>query len=367
MRNAAWTGNAVFPFATSVFGNGHWSADQVERWGKAHSIDFAQTSRVDALNRQWLTNAGYGAVGGRAVKREATNVARFDREGGVPVLWLAVAAAVVLLIVVAIRHPQSAARHVTVPLLVMLVLQLTGWLFFTHLQSRFLVPTLLPAVLLVGLALASLRAQRSPWPGRAGIAAVGIVVLLLFNASIAPLSQPRDNSQLPAAADAIDSMDIKRFYATLFERVGETSPFNFTRAPGDKSPVGAIPRLNEPLLLVPGTGALLYVEGPFDYASPFDRHPLVEMAEQANGDPAVMTTLMYERGYRLVSVNLREVDRLARSYDPPIAQAARQWLQYWNKGQGWEGRKRPVFKLIRNKAGEVEAIRLNYRANPPIM
>ena len=90
IRNAVWTGNPVFPLATSVLGTGHWDADLAERWDRAHGrrARADDTTAAGAVWRQALGNAGYGAVGGRVTPREQRNIARFGREGGVPLLWL---------------------------------------------------------------------------------------------------------------------------------------------------------------------------------------------------------------------------------------------------------------------------------------
>ena len=36
VRNAVYTGNPVFPLATSVFGRGHWSGKSQQRWNDGH-------------------------------------------------------------------------------------------------------------------------------------------------------------------------------------------------------------------------------------------------------------------------------------------------------------------------------------------
>lgn len=59
VRNAAWTGNPVFPFAGSVLGTGHWDAERLERWDAAHMPDETWNQWGSAIWRQALGNTGY--------------------------------------------------------------------------------------------------------------------------------------------------------------------------------------------------------------------------------------------------------------------------------------------------------------------
>ncbi len=58
IRNYAWTGNPVFPLGTSIFGQAHFSDDQVERYQVAHRPIEGETSiRARAANGWWRTFA----------------------------------------------------------------------------------------------------------------------------------------------------------------------------------------------------------------------------------------------------------------------------------------------------------------------
>ena len=156
VRNAVQTGNPVFPFAANLLGRGHWTAAQVERWNAAHHVDASWTEAVRDLGYQWLNNTGYGAIAGHARQRdaatvEATNVARFHREWAWPTLWLVAGIG----FVVALR--RAPLRQPAALMLVMLLIQLIFWLTATHLQSRFLIFTLLPGCWLTGVAVGRLQ------------------------------------------------------------------------------------------------------------------------------------------------------------------------------------------------------------------
>lgn len=357
VRNFAWTGNPTFPFATSVFGRAHWTPGQVARWDAAHSVDFAKTSRLASLNEQWLTNAGYGAVGGHAVERSATNVARFDREGGVPVLWLAVGGAVLLLAGCVWRNAQPDVRGPFAALLALLVLQLIGWLFFTHLQSRFLVPTLVPAALLAGLALCvGPRVVRYATT----LALAAVAALLLCNSFGQLQRQP---NELTAC---VDSVPVHVAVTTGRARRGDFDPSADVLRPVSGRDLQAN------VLLTPGTEPLLYIAGPFVYASAFDRHPLEDVIEAANGDPTLVAQLLHDRGFDRVMFNRSELQRLETSYGDPLSEPAMRLLAAWRQAAGDEPGQpgepggpgepgaRVVFELTPTSQG-VRPARLNWR------
>jgi hypothetical protein len=139
IRNAVLTGNPVFPIATSVFGTGHWTAEQAARFAAAHAFDGGLLDRVSMLVFA-DPNAMEGAAG----------VARY--RGASNVQWLlAFPAALAGLIVLALGR---GSRAVGVGLALCLAGQAVAWLAFTHLQSRFLIPCLVVLGPIVGVACA---------------------------------------------------------------------------------------------------------------------------------------------------------------------------------------------------------------------
>lgn len=152
VRNAAWTGNPVFPEGTGVFGGGHFSDVQVERWRHAHS---PRPDQKPLLHFVRDPATGDRVAQGRLAEgwRQVLGSWQF----GYALVPLGVLAAVL------------ARRRPATPFLVGVLLLLTlFWFGFTHLQGRF--------YLLALPACAILLAQVS-WGRRATIAILGVVVL----------------------------------------------------------------------------------------------------------------------------------------------------------------------------------------------
>lgn len=123
-RNYTACGNPIFPFAHGVFGNSHWTDEQFRRFTLAH------------------VSPGHGVMdhltllfsGDRGILHEQWSI----------LFPLGLAA----LLLAAWMRPT---RRIGVLLLVSLLIQLLAWMMFTHEQSRFLVPTLVPLCLGIGL------------------------------------------------------------------------------------------------------------------------------------------------------------------------------------------------------------------------
>lgn len=130
VRNALWTGNPVFPMLTELFGTAHWSAEQAARWNAAHTPDLPWVARLGRIVDALLLHRQYGYL-----------------------LWPATMAAL------AWNVTCPAVRRISVLLGVILVIQLLFWLAMTHVQSRFMVTAVVPAAMLIGIAISQVRLQ----------------------------------------------------------------------------------------------------------------------------------------------------------------------------------------------------------------
>lgn len=123
LRNYLTAGNPVFPFLHSFFGDSHWTPDQFVRYAQAHAFEGGLLHRVGLL---FSTTRGV-----------------FHHQ------WSILFPIGVVALIGASLRPST--RRAAIMLLCGLVLQLIAWLFLTHLQSRFLIPALVPLCLGIGL------------------------------------------------------------------------------------------------------------------------------------------------------------------------------------------------------------------------
>jgi len=166
VHNTIATGNPVFPFLTGLFGAGHWSPEQAAIWNAGHGADLGLLDRVRAA---WMQLFRYG-IGAAPSPGEPW------RAQWSILPWLTVAAAVFGVI-------DRQWRATTLRLLVVLAIQIALWIAFTHVKSRFMVPAVVPAVLIVVVAAASVRSLVPRGVlviAVAGLAALSLVPAVLF-------------------------------------------------------------------------------------------------------------------------------------------------------------------------------------------
>ena len=301
-RNTIWTGNPVFPFAADVLGRAHWSAELAQRWDAAHGLSWSDESRAGALARQWALNTGYGALGGYETPRETENIARFSREGGFPLLWLVVAGSCI----VAMR--QRGTQRAVAALLALIALQIGAWLAVTHLQSRFLIPTLLPATMLVGIGLGWLHektVERHAWL----MPTIGTTLVVIFTLSsvvvmfrqTVGVTGPGGQRRHAAPALLIDSLA-----RPDRQRRGMVGHHIINRA---------LPRhADTRTYMVADNSQLLYIRRPFTYHSAFDESQLGRLMRKHDGDAEAVTAALRERGITHVWAHYSELRRLHNTY-----------------------------------------------------
>jgi uncharacterized membrane protein YoaK (UPF0700 family) len=141
-RNWYYAGAPFFPLATNLMGAGWWSGEQGLRWNAAHASAADLMQRALALwNQLFVFGAGENPHAGEPWKWLWG-----------PLPWIGV-------VCVAALSLRSATKHVAMALALTCALIVLGWMFATHLQSRFLIPLAVPLSLAVGLATASMFAS----------------------------------------------------------------------------------------------------------------------------------------------------------------------------------------------------------------
>ncbi|MFA9479617.1 hypothetical protein ACERK3_15115 [Phycisphaerales bacterium AB-hyl4] len=299
VRNFTWTGNPVFPFATGMLGAGHWDDDLTRRWDEGHGLAWDDANRFEAFHRQWLLNTGYGALGGDDTPVETQNIARFDQEGGFPLLWVVMLGSVMFCVT------RPGLRRAVGAMGLVLGVQFAFWLLATHLQSRFLIPTLVPAALLAGIGfgrLAVLTQTRVAWlwPLTASV-----VVLLLTLSSLTTLFNQTQRVRLD---------DGRVVPAPLWALIDSRSTDDASAVGGvGGHPINDLPTQSR-TLLVADSSPLLYLERPFVYHTAFDASPLGEMIREAEGDAGRVNKKLREAGITHIWVSWSELDRLHATY-----------------------------------------------------
>jgi hypothetical protein len=315
IRNAAFSGNPVFPHANTLLTHAHWTPDQSARYAAGHTFDGTLTQRITTLILPGADPAQPAVVRWRGLTNPQWAIT--------PLLTL-----IALPLLFARRAPP---RPIAIALTISLAAGIFAWYAFTHLQSRFLIP-LLP-LMAASIALVGPTFSRSlPRP-------TSIITILLLAASavwsFTNLAAQRnaDPHALLTLGPAVFTGDLpidNLGDAVVWAGVNESAP----------SP--------EPLLLV-GDATPIYLRRPIVYATAWDTHPLAEAMRAHPEDPAAWAAALHARGLRWVLVSFPELDRLAASgwSDPRLTpDAVAAWMDTLGLPvRAWPDQGRALFRL----------------------
>ncbi len=267
VRNAAWTGNPLFPMASRVLGRAHWSGESETRWVDAHAPRGTWTTRVASL---WTQGIGHDFYH--------------------PLAWLLALAGA------ALCGMRGRQRALAAQAMMMLLLQMIFWSGYTHTAARFLLPVAIPLAVAIGLGWAAAVGSAV----RFGPAAVAGALLLAWSLHAASGLISRFREAAAAfppfvAADFLIAPELLRK----------------ARVP-DGLPPGRI--------LLVGEARAFHFPASTLYVTPFERSVLAELwVEEAGNAPAVLAQLR-RRGISVLLVAWSEVDRLRETYglDPEL-------------------------------------------------
>jgi len=275
--NLVDAGSPTFPFLTRLFGGAHWTADQTHRWASGHTADLGGLGR---LGTGWRELFAYGFGAG------PPGEPWWPQWSILP--WLATLG---LVVAGAMRDTRSrAVRYGAV-----LAMQIVFWLAATHIKSRFMLPAVVPAALLVPLAVGALLtrrpdAARRGWTTAIVVAGVyALVPLLLFA-----------REQNGAASAAIGVIPVFRGDAHAAALAGASVPaeraaLRETAPPGYW--IGHTLDHNARVLLI-GEATPFYL--PLDrieYVTVWDRGPVSAALDEAGDSSHAWVRALRERGY----------------------------------------------------------------------
>jgi hypothetical protein len=281
-RNLVDAGQPVFPFLTGLLGTAHWSAEQAQRWNGGHHFAGSVTDRLTAL---WERGVAHPQ-------------------------WSLFFLLIVLAALLALSGRST--RRAALAALLLLGVQLLAWALFTHIQARFLLPTLLPAALLVGLALARLPRPAAAGPRRLLTAALCLPALFFTAHSYALFAGQRQDD--PAAM--LDPMAHAWRVGTMHARNpvldvdAEASPEYFVNY--------ALP--DEALVYCVGGATPLYFTRPVLYHTTWDDSPLGLLVREHGDDHAAIAAGLRARGITHLLIDASELHRLQQDgwYDPLV-------------------------------------------------
>ncbi len=266
IKNAAMTSNPVFPLANGVFDGrpAGWEEEETLRFAASHSPGPDESSLKDRVRLVWER-----IVGDRA-----------QRFGPV------------VLVLALLRVIGPNRQRIDYGLALVLVMQLLGWMFVTHLYARFAVPLMIPLVLLGGRVFASWGSGRVRGV-LTGALIAGVGFNVLMTAEHYGRHLYRDGQRLPLEG------------ATAFFLEGMGGGHEHLRVINQSLPEDAY-------ILMIGDAKAFYFQRKVDYFVVFNRNPFVEAVRAARDGRAIIDWLK-GRGYSHVLVNWSEVRRLRRS------------------------------------------------------
>jgi hypothetical protein len=272
IRNAAFTGNPVYPFGYRWFGGAAWSVAQDEQWARGHRLAPEKASLHARLTTTWdelLASAMFG-----------------------PGLFILALAGVVF-----------AWSRATALLALWLVLIVLGWAGLTQMPGRFAVPIVIPLALLAGLGVEGLARSM---PGRGVVIVLGCIALA--GAALNGLTLARQLYR----HDRIWAS----YGVPLRMLIGGTEGF------AQQQPLNHLPPATGRVWLV-GEARAFYLPAAVHYTVAFSRDPWLELARTASQAESVAWLRARQVAY--VAFSWPEIDRLKGSYGFP-SWVTRPWV-----------------------------------------
>ncbi len=294
LRNWIAVGNPVFPFAGSLFGLGHWTGEQAMIFAAGHRSELPLLDRfVEGYHQFW--GYGFGSNPDQSPNPDPWQ----PQWSYIP--WLA-------LIGIGVGLARRNLRGLTVMFGCLLLIQVIFWLGWTHIKSRFMLPAVVPVVMLTliagagfgGLIKSALeRSQWSRW-----IVQGGVFCFLLFLSAFPMAIYSYERDKHPAAA--INAISV--FTGDAF--TDELARSDLTRQQMASLLESAPPAygINHLLdksshTLCVGEATPLYFRNRVTYHTVWDRGPLSAAISQHPDEPATWLRKLVDDGYTHILLN----------------------------------------------------------------
>lgn len=317
IRNTIASGNPIFPMGASIFGEGPWTSAQHARYTSAHTFAGSPLDRISALVLP---------MDGRF------HIERF--RGYTNLQWGILAAlgfASTLLALIPTRTRRAA-------LLTLVTLSITtlAWLSLTHLQSRFLIPTIpaLGAGVALGFAALALRVPPKPAQTLALLMVLASITMSVWNTSTQRNSAP--NALLPLGVGAftgqLTSPDLEE--AFWWSGVNATAD-------------------DDSAILLLGDATPLYVRSPVIASTTYDSSLIAQIMTEHPGRPRAWIDELRANNIGWIVINTSELDRFRDSewIDPILTQDRVNDLmrELWPPARHWTESRRALFHVERTE------------------
>ncbi|MCP2732474.1 ArnT family glycosyltransferase, partial [Limnofasciculus baicalensis] len=325
VRNCMACGNPLFPFAlTKYLGTAHWSAEQVANFLQHHVSNEPLMDRVKLLALPDANDPAASA--GRAVYRGMSHP-----QWGV--LFLISLASITH----ALFWVRGRGRLLAALLSAGVFVQVVLWLTTTHVQSRFLMPMLVPCVALVALAFDTPVAGEGKPGGLRHLSRtimnISAVAVIAVQCGFLVWTVQQQRGGTPTALMPLEPAD---FTSDAWHR--ETDPVRRERLVASSAAIGvaALVPAGERVLLL-GEGAPFCFPADVKYNVVWDRWPF------ADGE-------LTDLAAKFVLVDLGSIARYERSgYLPKgvSVRAVQEWMVRRTRGiRQWEGEGKVLVEVI---------------------
>lgn len=318
LRNAVASGNPLFPFATTIFGTGHWDAEQAANFARGHRSDAGLAARLVRFAQQ-VPLFGFGP----------------NPSPGEPWLpqwsltpWLGASGLACIAV-------ERARRSTALRLAVVLVVQIIFWLFFTHLQSRFFLPAVVPLSVAAGVGVAAVATRRAAAGTPAVLPrwSVATIASALVALACVPLwSLSREAGGAPAAAIGQSALFTGDVEAEMIRRAAPADMDAIMRAPSAALVVNHLVGNDARVLLVGEARPFWFRSdalprgdaGAIVWQTTWDRGPLSVAMRRSPDDSRAWTRDLLSEGITHVLIDPAMLERWARSgWNDPLLTATR--------------------------------------------